>query len=101
MSEKDSELGSGLAWYRRDQWSRLRQAAADADVLEDTYDEWLQMAQKTMLNLAEQGVRAERVDIDLDELVEWCRAKNRPLDGKARAEFTSRKLKQRHEQTGA
>lgn len=100
MNKQDSELVTGIAWYRRDQWLRLREAAADADVLEDTYDEWLEIAQNTILDLAKEGIRAEPVDIDLDELIEWGRANDRPIDGKARAEFTSRKLQQRHEQTG-
>jgi len=75
----------------------LRAEAADPEVLEETYEEWLSVAQGAVLDLARQAVRAERVEIDVEELLAWCRANNRPLDGKARAEFTTRQLRKKHE----
>ena len=78
----------------------MKEEAADPDVLEETYEEWLGIAQKAVLDFGRQGVRVERVDVDLEELLAWCRANNRPLDGKARAEFTTRQLRQQHEDEG-
>lgn len=43
----DSETITGIAWYRRNQWSRLHELAADTDRLEEAYDGWLAGAQKT------------------------------------------------------
>ena len=78
----------------------MRDEAADPEVLEETYEEWLAIAQKAVLGFAQQGVRFERVDVDLEELLVWCRANNRHLDGKARAEFTTRQMRQKHEDEG-
>ena len=75
---------TGIAWYRRDQWARLRELAADADRLEEAYDDWLAGAQKTIVQMTAAGVRVRRVDIELDELVRWCRHEGRPLDSAAR-----------------
>src|SRR5712691_4703559 len=44
-----SDLVTGVAWYRRDQWSRLRELASDRDKLDDSYDQWLAGAQKALL----------------------------------------------------
>jgi hypothetical protein len=100
VEERDWETVTGVAWYRREQWPLLRKKAADPEILEKTYEEWVGMAQKAVLDLAREGVRTERVDIDVEELITWCRSVNRPLDSNARAEFTSRKLRHKHEAIG-
>ena len=42
---------TGFAWYRREQWLRLRELASDCDKLDDSYDEWLAGAQKALLEM--------------------------------------------------
>jgi len=89
----DSDTITGIAWYRRDQWARLRELAADADRLEEAYEDWLAGAQKTIVQMTATGVRVRRVDIDLDDLVRWCRHEGRPLDSAARAAFAAERLR--------
>lgn len=89
----------GVAWYRRDQWSRLLEVSRDRHDLEDTYDEWVAVAQKRFDDLARAGIRVHRVEIDIEELVEWCRETNRPVDGSARAIFTANKTKDKYGKT--
>jgi hypothetical protein len=36
----DSDVVTGIAWYRRDPWARLRELAPDADELEESFDDW-------------------------------------------------------------
>ncbi len=85
----------GVAWYRRDQWNRLLEIVSDRDQLEDTYDEWQSTARKQFDKLAKPGHPIRKVDIDVEELLLWCDAENRPVDGAARAEFTAAKLRER------
>lgn len=89
----NSDAITGIAWYRRDQWARLRELAADADGLEEAYEDWLAGAQRTVDQMTATGVHVRRVDIDLDDLVHWCRAEGRPLDSAARAAFTAERLR--------
>jgi hypothetical protein len=98
LKKEDVQLVTGVAWNKADQWPALYEASVDRDALEDTHEEWLKQAQKTLVELGRQGVRTERVEIDVGELVEWCRRHGRDLDGKARAEFTTRQLRMKHEQ---
>lgn len=92
-----SNLVTGVAWYRRDQWSPLREVASDRDKLDDSYEEWLAGVQKTLLEMAVAGVRARRVDVDIDALVRWCQAEGRPIDSAARAAFVAMQLRRAHE----
>ena len=100
MKKQDSDLVTGVAWYKPEQWSRLREAAADTGVLEDTHEEWRRQAQEKFSELGRQGLRIERIEIDVEELIAWCGEQKRALDGLARAEFTSRKLRQKYEEKG-
>ncbi len=95
-SKKNSKIPAvlGIAWYRREEWSRLLEIAADRDELEDTYEEWLHNAETRLHEMAEAGINPTRVYINLDELQDWCIVQGRPLDGDARAVFTAEKLRQ-------
>jgi hypothetical protein len=85
----DRPIAVGIAWYDATQWSKLKQVAADPERLEDTQEEWQRNAEETERGLAARGVVVRRIPIDLDALVAWCRARNKPVDGPARAEYTS------------
>jgi hypothetical protein len=86
----------GIAWYRREEWPKLLAASADRDQLEDTYDEWVSGVEETLSRLSAEGIHAEKVDIDMDKLIAWCREKQVPLDGNARAKYASVMLEARN-----
>jgi hypothetical protein len=39
----------------------------------------------------------EKVDVDIEELLAWCNARDLPVDGKARSRYVSEKLRQKYE----
>jgi hypothetical protein len=86
----------GVAWYRPEEWSHLLEIAADRDELEATYEEWLENAEARLQEMAEEGVYATRVNIDVRELQDWCIAHERSIDGSSRAVFTAEKIRQLH-----
>ena len=90
MGKSDTLVG--IAWYRPDQWSRLLRLSIDGDELEASYEEWVAEAQQTMAQMTAAGMSARRVDIDLDDLLRWCRDNARPLDAKARSAYTVDRL---------
>jgi hypothetical protein len=97
---EQTTLNLGVAWYRREQWNRLLEVADDRDNLEDTYEEWEANAEKGLLTLNRPGFEPQRIDIDIEELIRWCKLKNRPVDGAARSIFTAEKLQEQMESTG-
>ena len=82
-----NKVVAGVAWFRADQWQLLRSLSVDADTLERTHAEWEAIAEKRLLDLAHQGLTVRKVDVDVDDLVTWCRLKQRPLNGAARAAY--------------
>ena len=89
---RSPDVMSGIAWYREQQWSRLLEVAADSAELERTYDEWHAVAKQAALDCARAGVWTRKVEVDVDELVAWCRLQGRPVDAKARSVFVAEKL---------
>ena len=95
----NSNIVLGLAWYRPEQWSLLRSLAVDSDKLEETYDEWLAVANKGLDDLRCKGISARKVDVDVRELSVWCKSRGCPFDAEARAGYVSEKLS--HRSTGS
>lgn len=85
----------GIAWYRELQWPLLKQLADDPEIIEDTYAEWLKVAEESLATLENEGLTVVKIDIDLPELVEWCKQQNQPNDSGARASFVSQKLQEK------
>ncbi len=84
----------GIAWYRAEEWPELLAAAADREDLEQTHAEWLQGAQRALVNFAAQGMAAQKIDVRIAELIQWCRQQQRPVDAPARSAYAAFKLRQ-------
>ena len=79
----------GLAWYTEEEWLKVRSAAADPDRFEETYNEWLQLADEALLKLRAENISARRSFIKAEDLLAWCIAHNKRNDAAARAEFVA------------
>jgi hypothetical protein len=87
----------GVAWFRPDEWQRLRDLSTDAHKLEPTYEAWAEIAFRESAKLASSGVEVIRIDVGVDELAAWCQEEGRPLDAQARAAFAAERLRLMHE----
>ena len=87
----------GVAWYRKEQWERLREVSVDSDMLEAKYEEWKMNAELGLRRLEKTGILVRKVDVDLEELLHWCNAQKRPVDGEARSLFAAAKLREMEE----
>ena len=95
-SKESVEAASGVAWFDREQWQRLREVAADPERLEESYEAWVAMAERAIRRLEAAGMLIERVPVDAEELIAWCKDRARPIDSSARAEFVARQLRKVH-----
>ena len=82
----------GFAWYRPDQWQRVREISADEDDLHDSYIEWLQAAEESLQELRSSGLRVEKVDVDSEALILWCNEQGLEINGEARSRYVAEKL---------
>lgn len=97
QGDRPRSMMVGVAWFSPDQWERLRQVAADKKALHDTYDEWVADAFAALRNLERLGFAARPFEVDVDELLRWCREQRRKVDGAARSAFVAEKLGQEGE----
>jgi hypothetical protein len=79
----------GLAWYTEEEWLKVKTAAVDPDRFEETYREWLQLAEEALVKLRAEGINAQRSYIKTEELLAWCLAHNKLNDAAARAKFVA------------
>jgi len=82
-----------VGWYQPAQWALLLAHSADRDELESTHAEWLASAELSLQRLREAGQHPVKIDIDVEEMIEWCARKHVPLDGSSRSEFIAKKAR--------
>ena len=93
MKKKIPDVEVGVAWYKPEHWALLKAYAVDSNELEDTFPEWLEMANRSYKMMEDEGLSLRKVVVDVDALFEWCKKKNIPLNGEARSEYASVLLK--------
>jgi hypothetical protein len=79
----------GMAWFKRENFDRLRRLFKDGHKLHRTYDEWLAAAEAGRKRYEVQGFRVVCVDIDPDHFPEWCREKGHEVDANGRTAYAS------------
>ncbi|MDN5939067.1 MAG: hypothetical protein L0H83_10450 [Salinisphaera sp.] len=79
----------GIAWYRREHYSRLKRLFTDGHKLPSRYDKWLKLAQRTVTELEASGKIVVKAFIDPDEFPQWCRARSLNVDAEARTRYAN------------
>lgn len=96
-TSSESQPVIAVVWYRPEQWQRVRDIAADSDEFEDSYVEWLQLAEEKAMELKGRGLRVEKVDLDSEKLILWCNERGLENDGKARSLYAAERLSELEE----
>jgi hypothetical protein len=91
--KREQKMVTGMAWYRPDQWALLRQVSSDSGDIEETYQEWERTAKQKLEELRRMGLRIEKIDVDVEEMVNWCKSLNLKIDGSSRARFAAEKIR--------
>jgi hypothetical protein len=86
-----------VGWYTEPEWAKVRAAAADPELFEATYTEWVEMAEQTLTDMRVRGVNAEKFYITADKLLAWCLAHGKPNNSASRAEFVSQQARANNE----
>ena len=93
-SDNDGDAVIAMAWYKPSQWERLEEIAPDIKQTWQSYEEWHMTATRHLSKLKMSGRPAEKVEIDVEDLLIWCQERDRPVDGAARAEYAAEKLRE-------
>jgi len=95
LKRPGKKLVVAVAWYRPEQWSRLVEICLDAPALDGSYEGWVRNATQSFDRYTAAGMTLERVDVDVEQLLAWCEAHGRAVDGEARSAYAAHLLKQR------
>lgn len=85
----------GLAWYKPEQWQRLREVASDVKDIEERYEDWQLIAEEKLAELRMLGIQVQKVEVDINELVAWCAIHGLLVNAESRAKFVAKKLEQK------
>jgi hypothetical protein len=75
------------AWFRREDYDRIREIMEDGERLPPSFDQWEQLAKSQVENAKRGGIIIKPVMLDPDKFIAFCRAKKMRHDGPARAKF--------------
>jgi trans-aconitate methyltransferase len=89
----------GIGFYKREQWQRLRETAVDSDILETAYDSWLEVLDSSVERIRTHGLEPELIDVDVEELMAFCKERRLPNTAGARAKFVSEQAGKKWERT--
>jgi hypothetical protein len=90
------DMVMGFAWFDKAQWQRLREGAGDPEIFDDSFEEWERNASRALRDLQRKGQRVEKVHINVEELVSWCKSRGVPVVSKHRAGYVISVLRKRH-----
>jgi hypothetical protein len=79
----------GVAWYAREDYTRIREIMDDSHTLPPTYDEWEQGIELMVAREAAPNRIIHKIYIDPETFSMWCKERNANLNGNARAEFAA------------
>jgi hypothetical protein len=82
----------GIAWYRPDQWDRLREISSDRDKLDKTYNAWLKSAEEMLMRFHTEGFEAVRYEVDVEELLNYCKERKLQVNGSSRSQYVTEML---------
>ena len=90
----NKNLVMGVAWYRPEQWERLREISEDKENFDMTYEESLVDSENKVKRLEAQGIRPVKVEVDVEEMLTWCSAQGLAVTPETRTQFTMSKLRE-------
>jgi hypothetical protein len=86
----------GLAWFRKEDYPRLREIFEDAHEMHDTWEEWVESAKNVEERLKTEGFIVDRIHIHPDTFPEWCRKAGVRVIASARSRFTAEAVARKH-----
>lgn len=97
MKRGTEPITLGFAWFDREQWLLLTEVVPDRAELDESFEEWEKSALTAVAAMEAEGLRVEKIAIDVGELCVWCRSRKRPVDGGARSEYVAGILHKRYD----
>jgi hypothetical protein len=95
LEEPTATAVTAIAFYKKEQWEELLASAEDRDNLERTWDEWNAQAEEMTQKMRKYGIRYVRVELDIEEIKEYCEQQGVSNNAAARAQLAALKARSR------
>ncbi len=82
-----------LANYRKDQYDRYRAISVDKENFPKSYDEMMVTEKSKCNEMEKKGFKVVKIDVDIEELIEWCQHRKVTINPESRTKFTMEKFK--------
>jgi hypothetical protein len=79
----------GVPWITKSQWPVLQSVCTDRWLVNKKYGQWQKENTSILAAIRKAGIRAQKVVIDVDHFVRWCRQSERSVTSAALADFTN------------
>ena len=93
MNKSQKKICS-IPYYRKDQYDRLRKISIDKEIFSISYDEMMTITKSKHKEMEKKGFKVVKIDVDIEELIEWCNSQNATLNPESRTRFALEKLKE-------
>jgi hypothetical protein len=90
MNAKKDFGNVGIVWYTKEEWQKMKEISSDAEILENSFKEWEQMANKSLVDMKASGIFAQKVFIKTDEFIVWCKIHSLPFDASSRSKYITK-----------
>jgi hypothetical protein len=87
---------TGILWWKPKQWEKAKRICTDAENFDETYQDWKEAAEKALENFQLLGLTVYKIEVNLDEMVKWCKAQKLPLSAQARSRYVSMLVEKRN-----
>jgi len=84
----------GIAYYERKDWDLFLSVIDDREEVEDTWEEWYKGFRKAKMDLISRGLNVKEVNINVNDLIDYCLERKIKNNGKTRSQYAAEKLKQ-------
>ncbi|HYZ74036.1 MAG TPA: hypothetical protein VE641_13215 [Chthoniobacterales bacterium] len=91
LAGRKIDLIPAIATYKPEQWETFLASAADRDALESSWQQWNTSLQKLIADLEARNIHYVLVELDVDEINDFCRREGIPNNGQARSRLASLK----------
>lgn len=82
-------IAVGVCWYDEVEWVKIKATAVDPERFENSFPEWVSMAEDALRELANTGMQPVRVLLAAEDLAAWCSLHDKPHNAASRAEYVS------------
>ena len=77
----------GVAWYSPETWQQL--AAIPEARIQKTYADFVRGFDRIVRDLTMQGIKVEKLTIDIEQMTAWCHRNGYEIDDKGRSVYGS------------